>query len=251
MEELARQAIINGVDIMTVTDHVDLSDGLTGKRNSYAFDIWPDMEYDFYEAAMSVKDKLDLRIGIELGEANHFPDFGRKVAGTSGLDFVIGSTHNLRNTMDFYVLKYESMDECHRYVEMYLDELLEVAKLGFVDVLGHVGYTRRYMKRAGFEINFDDYRDKLIEIFKAAVQSGTGIEINTSGIRQGLGSTIPTYAQAKLYKDCGGEIITVGSDAHFPKDIGSDIKDAYAALRDIGFKYVAVFKSRKPEFIKI
>ncbi|MGN0614134.1 MAG: hypothetical protein ACI4JB_09585, partial [Porcipelethomonas sp.] len=103
------------------------------------------------------------------------------------------------------------------------------------DVIGHIGYTRRYMKKAGFDIVLDDYTDRLEAIFRRAAASGRGIEVNTSGIRQGLSSTIPDLRCVKLYRQCGGEIITVGSDAHEPGHIAYDFRRVYGILKDCGF----------------
>lgn len=56
----------------------------------------------------------------------------------------------------------------------------------------------------------------------------------------------------KLYKELGGEIITIGSDAHVPKYIGYDF-ETYA--RDIltatGFHYYCTFEQMKPVFHKL
>ena len=53
------------------------------------------------------------------------------------------------------------------------------------------------------------------------------------------------------YKDLGGEIITVGSDAHAPEPLGKGLREAYAMMADCGFRYVAVYHQRKPEMIRL
>ena len=55
----------------------------------------------------------------------------------------------------------------------------------------------------------------------------------------------------KRYKEFGGEIITVGSDAHTPEYIASNFDIAKDILLDCGFRYYTIFKSRKPEFLKL
>lgn len=50
-----------------------------------------------------------------------------------------------------------------------------------------------------------------------------------------------------LYRDLGGEIVTTGSDAHLPADVGKGIPDACALLQECGFDRIAVYSHRKPE----
>ena len=55
----------------------------------------------------------------------------------------------------------------------------------------------------------------------------------------------------KTYRALGGEIITVGSDAHAQEYVGAGIADAYAALKELGFRYIAAYVQRKPHFMKL
>ena len=55
----------------------------------------------------------------------------------------------------------------------------------------------------------------------------------------------------KLFRELGGEILTIGSDAHTPEDIGANVADGAELAKAAGFRYLAYFKERKPNFIKI
>ena len=73
------------------------------------------------------------------------------------------------------------------------------------------------------------------------------MEINTwKG--QTLAQWIPLLQD---YKELGGEILTVGSDAHAPGPLGKGIREAYTMMADCGFRYVAVYHERKPEMIRL
>ena len=54
-----------------------------------------------------------------------------------------------------------------------------------------------------------------------------------------------------LYKALGGEILTIGSDAHCTADIGRDIYAGVEMAQAAGFKYLTYFKKHEPKFIKI
>ena len=77
------------------------------------------------------------------------------------------------------------------------------------------------------------------------------IELNTGGYHYGLGEPNPCTAVIRRYRELGGEIITVGADAHSPEKISFAFDKAAKVLSDCGFRYYTVFKNRKPEFIRL
>ena len=77
------------------------------------------------------------------------------------------------------------------------------------------------------------------------------LEINTSGLRQPIGKTMPTDNYVRRYRELGGELLTLGSDSHFTAHVGANIDDGYAIAESCGFKYVTYFKDRKPVQVKI
>lgn len=95
------------------------------------------------------------------------------------------------------------------------------------------------------------FLDIIEEIFKLIIPNGQGIEINTSGFYYGLGRVLPSVDILKLYKEMGGEILTIGSDAHKPERLGEYYDHAVDVLKTIGFHYVATFENQKPVFHKI
>jgi len=251
MYEMALAGAEKGVSIMCFTDHVDIDYYKTGRLNPDCFANWEKIKEEYARAVEKLGGRIDLRLGIEFGGANHAPEKAKAIAATEELDFVIGSLHNIRETPDFYCIRYKDERECRDLIDKYVEEQFEIVKLGCFDVIGHLGYTKRYMKQYGFDIGLEGYEERLMELFGLLVQSGKGIEINTSGLRDSTGVTFPEMKVLKLYREAGGEIITVGSDSHRPEDVGANIEDAYELLKEAGFKYFTVFKKRKPEFIKL
>jgi histidinol-phosphatase (PHP family) len=49
----------------------------------------------------------------------------------------------------------------------------------------------------------------------------------------------------------GGELITIGSDAHVPERIAGCFEETAEILRALGFKYYAVYKERKPQMLPL
>lgn len=241
------------VDHICFTDHCDLDFYTTGEKDEKCFDVWPMILDEFDLLRRECPSKLEVSLGLELGEANHYPDWGGEIASQPELDFVIGSVHSLRNMPDFYALRYESAEHCRSLLFAYLDELNEMAKLDYIDIVSHIGYTKRYMLRAGYSncVEEDIYDEHVIRLLKTTIESGKGIEINCSGFRHpGINASIPGMKILRMYKQLGGEIITVGSDAHKVAEAGRGIIHGFEILEELGYKYVTVFRQRKPEFIK-
>lgn len=254
MLEMALASHKKGVDMLCFTDHCDMDYYLTGEPDPNCFCHRDKMLKMFEEARAGVPKEITIHMGLELGEGNHDPRRAAEIAASPEFDFVLGSIHNLKGKPDFYDIKYNDEEFSRKLIDAYMDELLELADTDCFDVMAHIGYPIRYTRRAGLniDINTRTYGEKLTQILKRLIVNGKGIEINCSGFRNPLvGGTIPTVDVLKLYKDLGGEIITVGSDAHKVKHAGSGLREGFDILRDLGYKYVTVFEKRKPKFIEI
>lgn len=254
MSEMALASYAQGVRRLCFTDHCDIDDYMTGypKQNSYAH---REKTIEMFKQALADK-PADMRLflGMELGEGNHDPARAAEIAASPELDFVLGSLHNLEKKTDFYEIHYESYEQCAQLMDEYADELVALSKLDFYDAMAHIGYTIRYMRRDGFDVSFDleHFGDKVEATLKNLIAGGRGIEINCSGYRtKRILSPVPGVDILRLYKQLGGEIITVGSDAHRTNQAGKGLAEGLDTLRELGYKYYTVFEKRKPEFIKL
>lgn len=236
-----------GLSLLCTTDHLDLL-GWHGEPLG-DWDWTPVL--DQYAAAKDACPKgLELRLGIELGAAQFYQErASREVAGAP-LDFVIGSAHNLRPELggkDFYFLNYTCPEDCFRALDDYFNSLYALAGMDQIDVLGHIIYPLWHMYRDGQNISLGSYRDTVQSILTRAVEHGRGIEVNTN-----RGKDVETWRLVlELYRQAGGEIITIGTDAHRPEDVGKGVAQALHLLKEMGFRYHTVFRARKPEFIPI
>jgi len=86
-------------------------------------------------------------------------------------------------------------------------------------------------------------------VLRQIVVRGKGIEINTSPWRRGLPDPNPPAKVIGWYRQAGGTILTVGSDAHAPADVGAGIDRALAIAREAGFTQIATFERRVPKLV--
>lgn len=254
MLDMARASLAKGVGYLCFTDHCDLDRHATGEPDPDCFAFRGKMNAQFFDAVQNAPPEIELRLGLELGEPNHDPSRAAEIAASPELDLVLGSLHNLRNSIDFYDMEYPSEAYCVDIIDRYMDELLEISRMECFDVMAHIGYTVRYVRKAGFDVrlNMDTQHDKLEALLRNLVERGKGLEINCAGIwKPRLGGPVPEMDVLRRYRELGGEIITVGSDAHRVREAGGGVKEGFDILRDLGYKYVATYEKRLPRFEKI
>ncbi len=250
LDDICAAALEKGLSEISPTEHCDIDcilDGIYPKYDEAA------IRDAIAEAREKYAGKLTISHGIELGQAHLRYAEAAALIERSEHDFVLGSLHNLPDVPDFSLLKFEkmSMEQAVSLWERSLTEVEKLIRTRLIDSLAHVIYPIRYITLAGKKLDLTAYYPRLSEIFGYMVENGIALEINTSGIRQGLGFTLPDRDILALYVKCGGKMVTCGSDAHRTCDVGSDITLAYNMLKEVGLDYVTVFHKRKPEFVKI
>ena len=138
-----------------------------------------------------------------------------------------------------------------RHTAAILPAFWKLKSLLLFRVCGHIDYVVRYGPNRNLYYTYEKYRDILDEILRVLVQKGIGLECNTAGFKYGLGHPNPTEKILSRYRELGGEILTLGSDAHAPEHIAYDFERAGALLKECGFHYYTVFRNRKPEFLPL
>ncbi len=194
--------------------------------------------------------QLIIRRGMEFGMLPDNRDTFLTDLKRRHFDFVMGSVHFVDDVDIYYPNFWEgkSMEQAERRC---LEQTLECVKIhdGF-DVLGHLTYPSKAAANPTHRpIEYDDYRDIVDEIFKILISRGQGIEVNTSGMDI-AGVYLPNEIYLHRFKELGGEIVTVGSDAHDTSRVGQYCTDACRMVSDI-FGYVCTFADRKPTFHKL
>lgn len=250
MRVMAEAAVQAGLSALTITDHCDFL-SLKGNQRTTVYD-WAPVLAQREEMLSAFGGKaLDLPLGLEFGTPFIEEEAAETVSGQPELDFIIGSVHNFSEDaggLDFCYADYSTEENCYRALDNYFASMLRLAAGKYYDVLGHIIYPLRYMKgRYREPISLHRYTDHIRMLLRLAAESGRGIELNTW-----KGQTIREWIPVlKLYREAGGEILTVGSDAHAPGPVGSGVVECYRLMEDLGFRYVAVYHERKPGFIKL
>lgn len=267
METQIERAIELKLDEICFTDHVDygikkdwsegnivwrggdaMSSGVEGK-DPLANVNYPEYFSKIDRMRETYKGQIVIKKGLEFGiqsiTADQFRELYNKYRDE--LDFVLFSMHQVNN-LEFWTQDFQRGKTQKEYNEEYYREIYETQKI-FKDysVLAHLDLIIRYDKNGVYP--FENVKDMIAEILKLAIADGKGIELNTSSWKYGLSDTQPSRAILKLYKDLGGRILTVGSDAHVAKMLADHLDEGYRILRDeIGFKEICTFEKMQPVF---
>lgn len=249
-EEIAaicEEAILRGMQEIAITDHYDFFTDQSYRRP-------PDCAGLFDEIARNqerYRDRLIVRAGIEIGQPQAAPAEYEQFLADYPLDFIIGSIHNLEDAYDVGEYDFRKVQIKELY-PVYLEALMKMTAEHDFDVCGHITYPMRYVsEQFGEYPDTSAYLEQIRELYRSLIERGKGIEVNASGFFQRMQCAMPDLALVKLYRECGGEIITVGCDAHYLKHVGCSIKLGQNLLKEAGFSYVTTFAQRKPAFHKI
>ncbi len=244
--DMCGQALKMGLEEIAVTDHFEPCES----DKTYPFYNFQKYIADLMVANVIYFDKIKIKSGVELGQPHMYPEVSLRLIEENPYDYVIASDHKLRDGRDFSEITYTN-ENVDKYCSIYLDELTMMAKWDNFDCLGHLDLVKRYAARNGISVHFMDYAERLEEILKTVISNGKGIEVNASGLRQKAAECFPGLDILRFYKQLGGQIITVGSDAHNAVDVGKGINEAIELIKAAGFDYLTVYTKRQPSMIKI
>lgn len=262
MEDMLKTAIEKGFSSICFTDHMDYNFPSDGDTHEFLLDVEPYFE-EMKRLSEKYGDRIKIRRGIELGLKKDCLDKCISLTKEYPFDFVIGSTHLVDNIDPYYDTFWSDTPEKSGILRYYETTLNNVNLGADFDVYGHIDYIIRYtpkmkqLKSQGLSddtyINrlTSDSMDIIEQILKTLIYNGKGIEINTAGFKYGLGHPNPHEKILKLYCELGGEIITIGSDAHECKHLAYDFEKVPEILKKCGFRYYSEFTGRKAEMIKM
>lgn len=249
MRDMIERGIELGLKTMCFTEHMDLDYDPQCPEN-FELDTEQYLKsYLYYKE--EYQNKIHLRFGVELGLQPHLSQTHTKYLASFPFDFVIGSSHLVHGIDPYYPKFFQANNENACYLEYFESILENINAFTDFDVYGHIDYIVRYCPNRKEDYSFDDYQDILDEILKKIIFLGKGIELNTGGFKYGLGHPNPHEDILKRYRELGGEIITVGSDAHVTQYLAYEFSKVSHILKDAGFSYYAVFKDRQPEFLPL
>jgi len=209
-------------------------------------------------AARGMAPQVRLRQGVEITyQANLEAEIGAWLAGKRW-DYVVASVHLVDYDDGWAMVSEPSAVEAYfgkhsqrqAYVP-YFEELLRAARSGLGDLLGHFDLVKRYGVAHYGHFEPETFSEEIRAVLRAAVEAGAGLEINASGLRQAPGEPYPGLTVLRWYRELGGEMLAIGSDAHRIEHLAAGMDQTLALARAAGFTAITTFEARAPRWIAI
>jgi histidinol-phosphatase (PHP family) len=230
----AAAALERGITEIAITDHVDFEPGAP----AFAYSTFEDRERIVRGAADRWGPQgVQIRFGVELTYDRSWESDIRDHLAHHAYDFTIGSVHDRVESpySARRVAAWVSGRSLAEIVAPSFDEVEAAARSGLFDAIGHIDVVKRYLfphvKPADLEAAPELYE----RILHALVESGTALEVNTSGLRYAIQQTFPHPAIVARFRQLGGRAVTIGSDAHGPDQFAWGLADGYAIASEAGF----------------
>ena len=252
VDDICRAAIDAGLSYIAITDHYEPEEEKRGIVPRFPF---AQMAEDVFRAKEAYRGKLQVALGIEYGQPYLYPEEIEPTVSALPFDVVLGSVHYIPGKPGYISRNYRELtaEERTAVFDEYLETYNQLVHTDNIDVVTHPTYPLRYLLRQNIPFDMRDWEERLRMMFRVLVERGIGLEFNASPMRvpnQGIPDhTVETLF--RWYRDVGGEIVTFASDAHFSEHVGAYSDRTMRILRELGFRYIAVYENRKPLFHKI
>jgi histidinol-phosphatase (PHP family) len=239
IDAYAAQAASAGIAEIAITDHVDFVPGTPAV--SYA--TFEDRERVARDAAERWAGRgVTIRFGVEVTyDRRHEPEI-REHLGRHAYDFVIGSVHVYAES-PYHASRIQGWVEGRSLGEIvapYFDEVLAAIRSGLFDALGHLDFVKRYLLPHVTPAELAAAPELYEPLLRALVESGTALEVNTSGLRQSPGETYPAGPVVERFRVLGGTRVSTGSDAHRREAFTAGLDAGYGVAAAAGFTELAV-----------
>ena len=207
--------------------------------------------YDAFKLWKKLSTDVELCLGIELGYQPHIVDKIEEISNMLPFDSIILSDHLLEGKdVYFYPECYKkyTKEELHK---LYISVLTEMAdRCNGYDIIGHYDYINRYSKKRNTQVLYSDCPEQFDNFFEVLISKEKSLEINTKSVyklkQKKCHNVMPDKEILLRYKEMGGKMITLGSDAHKESSVGICFEETCEYLRSLGFKTNTYFIGRKP-----
>ena len=235
IDAYARRALELGIAELAITDHLDFAPSAPG----YGSTTFGERERYVREAADRwASQGVAIRFGAEITWDRAWAESITEHLARNAYDFVIGSVHVYRDSpyAAANVMGWVEGRSLAEIVAPYFDEVAAGARSGLFDVMGHIDFVKRFLVPHVTATDLATAPELYEPILDALIDSGTGLEINTSGLRSPAEESFPSAAIVRRFAEKGGHALTIGSDAHGVDHLAWAFDEAHEWARDAGLE---------------
>lgn len=239
---ICEQAVDKGLRAIAFTDHCEIDVYHSQKYDSMSFHSY----FECSKARVAFEGQLLVLIGLEIAQPNSNIELTKRIVNSRPYDVILGSIHTPKGfDCDIKEIEYDKID-VYEFMRNYFAELSEIACCPEIDVMAHITCPmRRILGKYSIDFDYGKIQKATDELLDTMIKNNKVLEINTSGLRQPIGRTMPDENLIKRYKELGGKHITIGSDSHSAYDVGAGIKEGMKIAKKCGFDKLTFFVGRE------
>lgn len=237
--EYVMKAIERGLIEVGFSDH---------NPTAFYFDDWRmrldqlDEYLELIEETRAEFPHFPIRLGLEcdflLGHEEHI----RYLTTLAPWDYLIGAVHYISKDWDIdnpaKLDRWQESDVEEVWTE-YFSLYTKMACSGLFDFLAHPDLVKKFNHKP-----YQDLSSFYKEALTAMADHKLAFEINTAGLRKPVKEIYPEkrFIEMAFKKRIP---ILISSDAHSPSEVGSDFDIALDLVREVGYRELTLFRSRK------
>ncbi len=239
---ICEQAYDKHLRAVAFTDHCEIDKYYQEKYNHMVLHSY----FECSKARIAFEGQLLVMIGLEIAQPLYDKKLTEKIINTRPYDVVLGSIHTPDGfDCDIKEIEYDKID-VYEFMKGYFRQLTEISYSDEIDVLAHITCPiRRIQGKYNIDFDYALISKETDELLKAIIENNKSLEINTSGLRQLIGRTMPDENIIKRYKELGGKHITIGSDSHSAYDVGGGIREGMLLAKKCGFDKLNFYVGRE------
>jgi histidinol-phosphatase (PHP family) len=245
MEQYVHAAISKGLTTICFLDHLTFQEA--GRRNAMHPREVPMYVYAIRRLARHYRDRINVRVGLEVDFSPRHVDRCREIVDTFDLDVVGGSVHFIDGED---VVSGKSAWACgqldaEEVYPKYLEVMKAMLDCGYIDVICHLDLPKKYNRRPS-----PSMAEGFIDMLEKIRARGLAVELNTSGFDYPVKEAFPS---PDLLGRCA-ELripVVVGSDAHSPDSVGREFERARKLLKTAGYRQLTGFSHRRREVVAL
>ena len=251
--DIANAACEKEISAIAITDHCDIQYFVERDMPGCISASISETE----QTAKAFGGKTDILKGVELGEGLWNEQYAKEIINLTDFDVIIGSVHAVRfgNTdIPYSLINFAEMtaEELDGYLNTYFDDVFKMVNQGLCDIMAHLTCPLRYINgKYKCGVSSARYEEKINAILEYIIKNSIAMEINTSGVCTEFNSFMPDEWIIKRFKELGGYLVTLGSDAHIPQNVGKGFDKAIETLKKYGYEKYFYYKNRKSTECKI
>src|SRR5256886_1845759 len=244
--ELAAQAIKVGLTEIGFSEHNPMP------RDDW--DDWHMLQANLDEYVEKVQKarrdhpQLAIKLAMEMDYIPGHEDWIRELAARHPWDYLIGAVHYVSDSWDLdnpkRISEWKTRDPFEVWT-VYFERLTMAAESDLFDIIAHADLCKKFCFYPK-----EDCTQLYERFLDAAKKHDVAMELNTAGLRKDCKEIYPNPQIVKLAFQKGVPI-TFASDAHAPKEVGMNFKEAVELARSAGYGEYCQFSGRRRTMVKL